>query len=355
MTNVNLSKLYVKAIHEYAEDSFHISETAYNQVGDVSEEMLELVEADNVSIYRKHENMVLKIQKEAWRLRAWNLTEVRRKYSFIKALVIYLEHNNIVLDCQYCTDLKKELYSLVNNIDKVELMGGEESNFYKAVMLNELAEKLEMREREQFLVDSLMKSIPSTSTIAWKNNSYDASSQVIKVLYPEYTKSINKSIVEIDKKYSDEENIKYIVDTLPSFRELLCDKIDLWKQLNVTPTTARLKYALNKDLTEAEANTILREVSAAKAFSSSSIYDSGFKESSIQRYYVENKHKNEAKSQFRHNYKTVKTKSNDDRKKSGLVLRFCAVVGIVAGVVIGSSTLFWCAIGILVLSMFYSK
>jgi hypothetical protein len=237
-----------------------------------------------------------RINFNCWRIPAYEKRSIRKLYPIKKTVALVC--------ASAADDIPRDLVASIEGVirsseDTLRLYPGNKQNLDiidklapRYAMLND-----EAREGEE-LIDHLVSLIPETTEALYNQNAYLAAQQVFDSLYPNFNELVDSQAEHVAKNYTQEDNINVIMAKM-SIGDFFQNKIDVWKELNITPTVAKVKMLANKELSDKEAESILRTVNATRQ-QSTAVYGNKYTQDVTQRAYLDNvksaKTKNEIES-----------------------------------------------------------
>jgi len=249
---------------EYDALSLDDGKEAYVNIQLLSEEeligLLGELEAYNRSLEEVYREQTEKLSANLWRLNIWETTTTRLEFDpFVYA---------IKLSQGFKTKLTLGLEEALKELLKVEprqmgLFTGNEKTEAKLRVIEQFVKlhKMETSATGDKLVMELLYMIPRSMRQVYPKSCYAAAMKVLSSLYPEDAARLQGNMEELAKaNIPENQNIEATTLSLPSFKQLACDKVALWKQLNITPTVAKVKMATGSKLSDEEIYALLHEL-----------------------------------------------------------------------------------------------
>jgi hypothetical protein len=267
----------VDSVHEELRQTLMVV-TLFDDLREIQASVNERLE----KVYSGFAGPIELIEREGWRIVAWENRSSRELYPI---------KNTVVLTCLNVTEGMPD--SIVTPLRGM-LSDPESAKLYKGNTRHKnIIELLEPRyaivsvgapEGEE-LIDRLLSLIPIYSEDSYSQNAYEAALEVFKSLHGDFDAEMDNKAKFIASTYSQEENINAIVARM-GLGEFFANKVEAWKDLNITPTAAKVKLLANKELSEKEINSILNSIQHTQK-NSNLIFGNRYAMDVTQRAYVE--------------------------------------------------------------------
>jgi hypothetical protein len=193
------------------------------------------------------------------------------------------------------------------------------------------------------LIDRLVGMIPMATESAYSQNAYTAAQQVFDTLYPEFKELVESQLDYVAKQYTYEDNVNTIIANM-GFGDFFRNKAEAWKELNITPSVAKVKMLTNRPLSDKEAEAIVRTINNVRT-KSANIYGNKYSQDVTQRTYLDNA---EQKQQ------TVSPKVAEQKQKqkpkANYMKVILAAIAIVCGLMFNVPALVWIAAIVIVIA-----
>lgn len=270
-------------ITESEEDERCLSEFSYEELVQLKSK----VDSINMCIEAEYVPLTEFVSRNAWRLPMWAVREVREHFDIFQCAILLAMGKRIDLQ----PELSKPLQDMIRADEQsVKLFHGDKTNLSKIEVLEKLWTSAEETKplTGEHLIEHLRNAIPESTRSVYPENVYDAAIKVFSILHNNYAKKLDKFMQKIEEQNSTpKENTQYVVEGLPSFKRLACDKVSAWKDLNITPTVAKVKMLAGKQLSDSEADSVLREMFEVKTGAMAINASGRYREDIAQRVYVD--------------------------------------------------------------------